>query len=306
MENDLAKRFIKKDGSQRISFYREEYADNPRYNTDEPLHCEDWASGYSIMNKQERENKSDSAAKLIQYLLARYGDNKKIIKLLKDNYKSSEHDRYENGLSYDRSRREWIVWSWQPSWKDYQGNVYEAHWSEEWAFCINIYNVDIYNIADVLSDEQIDKLCDEKYWTDGIKIMSYDFGYNGEISFSHDVSTNSEGICWLEKDEFLKYSGCKEEYWNGKTLNEIEWLLDELEAWGNNDVYGFVVEDAVKYKTTRKCLSGNGKDEEYEETEWTEKGFNSCWGFYGELDKRIDDMFENAGLNKEEFEEESV
>ena len=305
MANDLVKRFIKKDGSQRISFYRDEYAESPRDMTDEPLHCEDWSRDYSIMDKHERETKSENAAKLIRYLLERYGDNKKIVKTLKDNYKDCEHDRYENGLSYDRSRKEWIVWSWQPTWKDYQGNVYEAHWSEEWAFCTNIYDVDIYNIADVLSDEQIDTLCDEKYWTDGVKIMSYGFGYYGDLSFYHEFSTDSEGICWLEKDEFLKYSGCKEEYWNGKTLDEIEWLLDELKAWGDNDVYGFVVEDAAKYKTTRKCLSGNAEDEEYEETEWNE-GLNSCWGFYGELDKRIDDMFENAGLNKEDFEEEKV
>ena len=306
MANDLVKRFIKKDGSQRISFYRDEYAENPRYMTDEPLNCEDWSRDYSIMNKQERENKSGNAANLIRYLLERYGDNKKIIKLLKDNYKSEKHERYENGLSYDRSRKEWIVWSWQPTWKDYQGNVYEAHWTEEWAFCKNIYDVDIYNLAGVLSDEQIDTLCDSKYWTDGVKIMSYGFGYNGDISFYHEFSTDSEGICWLEKDEFLKYSGCKEEYWNGKSLDEIEWLLDELKAFGDGDVYGFVVEDAVKYKTTRKCLSGNAEDEEYEETEWEEKGLNSCWGFYGELDKVEDDMFENAGLNKEEFEEENV
>ena len=304
--NDLVKRFIKKDGSQRISFYREEYAENPRYNTDEPLHCEDWDRNYSIMDKHERETKSENAGKLIRYLLARYGDNKKIIKLLKDNYKDSEHDRYENGLSYDRSRKEWIVWSWQPTWKDYQGNVYEAHWAEEWAFCTNIYDVDIYNIADILSDEQIDTLCDEKYWADGIKIMSYGFGYYGDISFYHDFSTDSDGIAWLEKDEFLKYSGNDEEYWNGKTLDEIEWLLDELKAWGDNDVYGFVVEDAVKYKTTRKCLSGNGEDEEYEETEWEEKGLNSCWGFYGDIDKVTPYMFDNAGLKQEDFEEENV
>ena len=306
MERDLVKRYVKKDGSQRISFYREEYAENPRDNTDEPLHCEDWSMDYSIMDKRERETESENAAKLIRYLLARYGDNKKIIKLLKDNYKDSEHDRYENGLSYDRSRKEWIVWSWQPTWKDYQGNVHEAHWAEEWAFCINIYDVDIYNIADVLSDEQIDTICKLNLFTDKVKIMSYGFGYYGDISFYHEFSTDSEGICWLEKDEFLKYSGNDEEYWNGKSLDEIEWLLDELKAWGDNEVYGYVVEDAVKYKTTRKCLSGNGEDEEYEETEWEEKGLNSCWGYYGHLDKVEDDMFENAGLNKEEFEEENV
>lgn len=303
MAKDLVKRFIKKDGSQRISFYQDVYADNPRYNTDEPLHCEDWSKDYSIMDKQERETKSEDAGKLIRYLLARYGDNKKIIKLLKDNYKDSEHDRYENGLSYDRSRKEWIVWSWQPTWKDYQGNVYEAHWTEEWSFCTNIYDVDIYNIADVLSDEQINTLCDEKYWTDGIKIMSYGFGYYGDISFYREFSTDSDGICWLEKDEFLKYSGNDEEYWNGKSLDEIEFLLDELKAWSNNEVYGFVVEDCIKSKVHKEYTNVDKNDEDYEE-EWEES--DSCWGYYGELEKRMDDMFEGAGLDINEFEEVAV
>lgn len=306
MERDLVKRMVKKDGSQRISFYRDEYAENPRYMTDEPLHCEDWSRDYSIINKQERENKSSNAASLLRLLLQRHGDNKKIIKALKDNYKSEKHDAYDNALSYDRSRKEWILWSWQPSWKDYQGNVYEAHWAEDWAFCTNIYDVDIYNIVDYLSDETIEDFAN-KYMMDGVKIMSYGFGYYGDISFYRDFSTDSEGIAWLEKDEFLKYSGCKEEYWKNNDCYDIaKWLIDELEAWGNNEVYGFVVEDAVKYKTTRKCLSDNAEDEEYEETEWEEKGLNSCWGFYGEFDKSLDWMFESAGLNKEEFEEESV
>ena len=66
MANDLVKRLVKKDGSQRISFYRNEYADNPRYMTDEPLHCEDWSRDYSIMNKHERETNSENAGKLIR------------------------------------------------------------------------------------------------------------------------------------------------------------------------------------------------------------------------------------------------
>ena len=304
MANELVKRMVKKNGSQRISFYREEYAENPRDMTDEPLHCEDWSIDGSIMDKHERETKSENAAKLIRYLLARYGDNKKIIKLLKDNYKDSEHDRYENGLSYDHSRKEWIVWSWQPTWKDYQGNVYEAHWAEEWSFCTNIYDVDIYNIADVLSDEQINTLCDKKYWTDGIKMLSYGFGYYGDISFYHDFSTDSEGICWLEKDEFLKYSGNNEEYWNGKSLDEIEFLLDEIEAWGDGNVYGFVVEDCIKSKIHKEYTNVDKEDEDYEEEEWEES--DSCWGYYGELDKVEGWVFEENGLNKEDFEEENV
>ena len=300
MERQYAKRFFTKDGKTRITIWQQEYAENPRDMTDEPLHCEDWSRDYSIMGKHERETKSKDAGKLIRYLLARYGDNKKIVKLLKDNYKGSEHDRYENGLSYDRSRKEWIVWSWQPTWKDYQGNVHEAHWAEEWAFCINIYDVDIYNIADVLSDEQIDTLCDEKYWTDGIKIMSYGFGYNGDVSFYNEFSTDSEGICWLEKDEFLKYSGNDEEYWKGKSLKEIEWLLDELEAWSEGEVYGYEVEHKKVVKVTEEHEDGTKK--EYERIDWEET--DSCWGFYGKWNKVEDWILGEAGFKKEDLEEE--
>lgn len=303
MERDLVKRMVKKDGSQRISFYRDEYAENPRDMWDFPLHCEDWSRDYSIMNKQERENKSSNAAALLRYLLQRHGDNKKIIKALKDNYKSEKHDAYDNALSYDRSRKEWVLWSWQPTWKDYQGNVYEAHWSEDWSFCTNIYDVDIYNIVDCLSDETVDDFAN-KYMMDGIKIMSYGFGYYGEISFYREFSTDSEGIAWLEKDEALK-DWIKEEYWDKEDCYDLcDGMRNELEAWAEGEVYGFVVEDCIKSKVHKEYTNVDKEDEDYEEEEWEET--DSCWGFYGELDKRIDDMFENAGLNKEDFEEENV
>lgn len=297
---------VKKDGSQRISFYRDIYADNPRDMTDEPLHCEDWSRSYSIMTSHERESKSADACKLIRYLLERYGNTKEIIAFLKANANEERHKEDDNSIMYDKSRHEWILGCWIEPWKDYNGAIHGNEWSEEASFCAKLKDLTAWDLVSYLSDKTIEELCDSKYWTDGVKIMSYGFDYYGGISFDSEFSTDSEGICWLEKDEFLKYSGCKEEYWNGKTLDEISWLIDALKAWGDNDVYGFVVEDAVKYKTTRKCLSGNAEDEEYDETEWEEKGCNSCWGFYGELDKCENDMFENAGLDKEEFEEENV
>lgn len=302
MKQEYAKRFLTKDGKKRLTIYWQEYPEDPRDMTDEPLHCEDWSRDYSIMNKQERETKSEDACKLIRHLLTTYGDNKKIVKLLKDNYKDSEHDRYENGLSYDRSRKEWIVWSWQPTWKDYQGNVCKAHWEEEWSFCTNIYDVDIYNIVDILSDEQIDTLCDEKYWTDGIKICSYGFGYYGGISFYDSFSTDSEGICWLEKDEFMKYSGNDEKYWKSKTLTEIEWLCKEISAWADDEVYGYVVEHKKVVKVTETYEDGTSK--EYERIDWEEGALDSCWGFYGELDdEHIGYILESAGFKKDELDE---
>ena len=304
MANDLVKRFIKKDGSQRISFYRDEYADNPRYMTDEPLHCEDWSRDYSIMNKHERENKSEDARKLLEYLILT-GDNcnrEKFINALIDNGKKigKEHVEFGSALVYDRSRRGYILYETS---SHYWSKKAENGWYENEFYDNKKDDIDLCTIIGDVQDEAID-WCAQNCLTDKVKIMSYGFGYYGDISFYHEFSTDSEGICWLEKDEFLKYSGCKEEYWNGKSLDEIEFLLDELKAWGDNDVYGFVVEDAVRIQGIKTYYNGEREDEPYIDTQWEES--DSRWGFYGDLDKIEDDMFDNAGLNKEEFEEENV
>ena len=304
MANDLVKRFIKKDGSQRISFYREDYAENPRDMTDEPLHCEDWSRDYSIMTKKERENESSDACKLIRHLLERYGNTKEIIALLKTNAKEERHKEEDNALMYDKSRHEWILGYWIEPWKDYNGAIHGNEWSEEVSFCAKLKDLTAWDLVSYLSDKTIEELCDSKYWTDGVKIMSYGFGYYGDISFYHDFSTDSEGICWLEKDEFLKYSGCSEEYWNDKSLDEIEFLLDELEAWSNNEVYGFVVEDCIKSVIHKEYTNSDRDDECYEHEDWEES--DSCWGFYGHFDKMQDEMFDQACIDINEFEEVSA
>lgn len=301
MANELIKRFIKKDGSQRISFYCEEYADSPRYTTDEPLHCKDWSRNHTIMTAQERKNASGDTYDLLCNMLEKYGDEKKIIKILKDNYKSSTHQERDNALYYDRSNREWVVASWVADYTDWRKEKHEAHWTEEVSFSLKLEDIDIASIIECLSSDTIDHLV-ANAMTDGIKMMSYSFGYYSGISFSEEVTCDSEGICWLEKDEFLKYSGHNEEYWNGKTLDEIEWLLDELEAWGDNEVYGFIVEKAIKSVVSTHYPNGEREDTQNEITEWEDE--DSCWGFYGELDKMIPFMLESAGWNKEDLEEE--
>lgn len=302
MEGSLEKRFIKKDGSQRISFYRDEYADNPRNMTDEPLHCEDWAREYSIMNKRERENKSSSARNLLEYMINNYGDYKKIIDTLVDNGKNVGNKKVSccTALVYDKSRKAWVLLG---DVNCYFGSEREDGWYEYNVLDGKKYDLDICAITGDATDDAIDYLA-TNCMTNKVKMMSYSFGYNGDISFSHEVSTDSEGICWLEKDEFLKYSGNNDEYWNNNSLYEIAFLLGELKAWSNNDVYGFIVEDCIKSKIHKEYTNSDRDDECYEHEEWEET--DSCWGFYGELDKREIDMFDNAGLYKEEFEEELI
>ena len=188
MANDLVKRFIKKDGSQRISFYRDEYAENPRCMTDEPLHCCDWGRNYSITTKVD-PSYSD-ARSLINQMLVWYGKREVIIDAL---CKGIENNR----LEYNRSARRWELKEYFKFYSEKEYKWYDAEW-----FDGRKDEIDLGTLVEACLDSTIDELCDPKYWTDEIKMMSYGFGYYGEISFDHEFSTDSEGICWLEKDEF--------------------------------------------------------------------------------------------------------
>lgn len=292
MANDLAKRFIKKDGSQRISFYREDYAENPRDTTDEPLHCEDWSRDYSIMTKEERESKLGSARDFGEYLLKRYGLSDKIIGKLKNNM-----DGYlnANSLVYNRRKRCWELMTYFAPYGK------ELGWWPQASFECKLEDIYMFDLIEELSDYTIFELVN-CCLTDQVKFMSYNFGYYGKVSFYEEFDITSCGVAWLDKDEFLKYSGCKEEYWNGKSLKEIEWLLDEIKAWSEGEVYGFVVEDCIKSIINKRYTNVNKDDEEYEEVEWEET--DSCCGFYGDIDKVKASMFDCAGLDINEFEEE--
>ena len=289
---------VKKDGSERITFYREDYADSPRDMTDEPMHCEDFSRDFSIMNKKECESQSQSARKLLEYLLGNHGSYEKIITLLVEEGKhmTDGMSRCNNALVYDNHYKCWNLMEYT---KWYGDKEYEWRSAEEF-HCKRDY-IDIFTLLDVLLDGTIDFLVEQGCLTDKVKIMSYGFGYNGDISFYREFSTDSEGIAWLEKDEFLNYSGNSESYWKENDCYDIEkWMVEGIEAWSNGEVYGFVVEKAIRTQVMKTYFNGEREDESYIETEWVYE--DSCWGFFGEFDKAEAWMLDEAGLKKEELE----
>jgi hypothetical protein len=288
MERDLVKRFIKKDGSQRISFYRDEFADNPRDNTDEPLHCCDWERNHSITTKVD-PSYSD-ARSLINQMLVWYGKREVIIDALCNGIEN-------NRLEYNRSARRWELKEYIKFYSEKEYKWYDAEY-----FDGRKDEIDLGTLVEACLDSTIDELCDEKYWTDGVKMMSYSFGYYGEISFDREFSTDSEGIAWLEKDEALK-DWIKEEYWDKEDCYDLcDGMRNELEAWGDNEVYGFVVENRIEYKVHKEYTNVEREAEDSVEEEWEEK--DSCWGFYGELDdEHIGYILDGAGFKREELEE---
>ena len=301
MSKDYEKRFYTLDGKTRITIYREEYPESPRDMTDEPFHCEDWSRDKSIMNEKEQEYKVSSARIRIERLAEEFGDYKKIIDFLVENGKHMTDGKSvcNNALVYDKSLHGWAL----KEYTKWYGEK-EHNWKDADFFDGKKYDIDLYTLLDVVLDGTIDYIA-ENCMTDKVKLASYGFGYYGGISFDDEVSCKSEGICWLEKDEFLKYSGNDEEYWK-KPLTEIEWLCDELDAWSNGYVYGYKVEHKHVVKVTEQHEDGTIK--EYERIDWDDDWDDSCWGFYGDLwkEENLNYILCEAGFKREELTEDAA
>lgn len=294
------KRFLSKDGQKRVTIFRDEDAENPRYLTDEPLHCEDWDRNCTIMTYDERKGRSYSAREAVVKLLSEYGDEDKILSLLCKNSKHMEDGRslFNNALIHDSHQRCWVL-------KVYT-RLFHAEtfaWEDEEFFFMRKDEIDVAYLLQCLEDDTLDVLI-ASCLTDRVKVEGYSFGYYGDVSFGDEVTTRSEGIAWLDKDEFLKYAGHDESYWTGKTLREVEWLIGEVESYSEGDVWCATVEERYDYKVHRECTNREEKTNEYAETEWKET--DTCGGIYGNLDKNIDQVFELCCLFAEDFEEVNV
>ena len=297
----MALRKVSEDGRYRLTVHYEEGAEHPLNWCDFPLHMDDWCRDYSANPTTQLRDKSKhrhfgSREECMRDLLCSYGDEKKIIDLLVGNYGKKSHSRYELALTYDRSRREWLVLQWCPTWKAYDGTIHEAHWEEETSLCCKREQIFLGDLAEYLTEEDLADLLN-KCLTDGVKVMSYSFGYYGSISFYREVFDGCDGIAWIVRSDAVG---------GGKWLTEKQWRTmdcydltkgerEEISAWAEGDVFWFEVEKNVKWKVHRECLSEEREAQDYEQEEWEQ--VDSCGGFYG-LDYAVQAAIEANELPK--------
>lgn len=295
---EYERRFVTKDGAQRVTIYRDRYAPDPLELTDFPLHLADWGREYSLYHANNRYSHEE----LLRRLFCDYGDLGKILDALIGNGKevrARKGDDLGYYLAYDHSRKGWVLcehWQWQR----------EGQWIEAAFFDGSRDNIDLYALVEYLSGDALSELIGRGCLTDNIRLASYNFGYYGSVSFG-EYHDKYDGVAWLDKDEYLKYTRQTEEYWRGHTLRELaKWETEALEASSDGEVYSFIAEEKVVYWVKRTVLftldsDALGSESESEEVEWTEK--DSCGGFYGDLDKILNYILEEAGYDKEQLTE---
>lgn len=101
--------------------------------------------------------------------------------------------------------------------------------------------------------------------------------FYGTKSFEVDSSDNYRYIAF-DTAEWREQAGLTEE-WAAKYSIDTEHIakgsLDEVIAWANGEVYGYIVEKQVE--GTKTYTDEDMDDEEF--VEWVE--VDSCWGHYG-------------------------
>lgn len=296
MEQNIVKQLVTKDGGVRINIIQDMSPDNPRWNTDFPLHCEDWHNRYSIMGKKERESKSGSARNLLAYLLNNYVDYRKIIDCLVQAGKAKKCTLNDK-LVYDRKTKEWVLHTYGSRY-DYDTRKHIEGWQDDVRFEGKKYDIDVSELLDCVCEDTIDHLAKE-FLNERVKVMEYSFGYYGEIYFHNGANCQSDGIAWLERLEYLKYTGNSEDFWKQSACKDLDWTWEDLEAYGDNEVYGYKVEKRDDVKVHEEHSDGEVRD--YVRTDWNET--DACWGFYGEVDKVLPSILDNAGYKLEELEE---
>lgn len=282
---ETIKSFINRDGNIKVSIYTEEYPDNPRNTTDFPLHCVDFSQDYSIMVKtDERYNEQRD---FLESILGEYRDAKKVIDFLVDNGKHLNDTKCNNALVYNDKEKCWELLEYSK----YYGEK-EFSWKKQETYYCSKY--DIFVLADV-TDSTINHLLG--FLTDEIKIVSFGFCYDGSMYFEDSIDIDNTGFIWLNKTEYLKYTGANEESWKELKITEIG-ECKELIAWSNNEVYCFEVEKGTKFHNTKTNIE-TGETSESDTTEWTL--IDSCGGFYGDMENCLEYAFD--GYNRDDFEE---
>lgn len=285
---------ITKDEKYRVTVDVEEYAENPLYLCDFPLHVNDWDKNYSLVGR--KNNEFDSVRKLLEHLLTWFGDGDKIIEKLIGNGKSDFHNEYDTALKYDRRGKQWNLKYWTKS-----NN--EGHWATLCEYDCKKEELDVFDILYEATDECISDLaCD--CMTDKVKIVGYSFGPYGEIGFRNNFTSESiTGIAYLIKDECVgDGKWFTEEQWNSQTCIQLaKPEIEEIEAWSEGRVYYFKVEKSSQYRIHKACLSEQKPMECYTTTEWEE--IDSCHGFYGSPQYAFEYALNDNDLKKEDFDD---
>lgn len=298
MANDVVKTLQTKDGNFRVKIIREEYAESPRTLTDEPVYFEDYSREYTLMDGVERDNKYNSMETRVHNLLAEYADRNKIVDFLIENgrHLTDGKSKVNNALVYNRSGKAWEILEYTKFYSEKN-----ATWKTANSFnCTKAELTDyIYEIAEALTESCLEYIFTPEFVPD-LRIATYEFGYYGGLSVWDGLNFSGDGLCWIIKDEFVKYTGYTEEQWQTDKLSE-NWLIKELKAYADNDVFGFVVEKKVQYDVTEKCISEDRETENYTKTDW--EVTDSCWGFYGLSDDIMPDILDYTGYKMDELQE---
>jgi hypothetical protein len=290
---NVARTYVTKDGKYKLSVVEDWYAENPLDEWDLPLVVEDYHRQFSITRNHGKNNRNihGSIEEACHCLIGMYGKKQDILKFLEDNHSANVGEE-ENCLHYDKEEGRWEL---MESYKNVKTR------DIEWGNVMWLENGEdnFYIITEQLSKSTLLEIV-EKYLDDKVKVMFYRFNGEGEVHFSK-LSQGAHGIAYLEK---------KEAVGNGKWFEESRWnsedckslccgLIEEIEAWSENECYYGIIEEKEEWDVHRVCTSNSNKRATDEhEVIWEE--IDQSGTYYGNINIAVEYIIDGQSFFNEE------
>lgn len=240
-----------------------EYLERGRYWLSD---CCDWKEW--VLNTREH-----SVADILQNMVAKVVDQQSIINY----YKAGKVQDIR--FIYNRSARQWELQVLQ------NGKDKNVKWSTEYEVEPSELKAYDYRmeLLEPLDKEELVALIEE---------CAKNFVIKSWGSSGYSQGDHIRGVAYMSKERYDKYVGNNGKNWKEHALELIDAEVKEIAMWAWGDVKGFVLEKKVEY--TKKYHDIEREDED--DFDWEE--VDSCWGYYMETDKLIEEVISEHQLKE--------
>jgi hypothetical protein len=279
MENRLIK--TKEIGDYRIKIYYDTNAECPVTSWDMGANYifeylergRYWLSDCCDWKEWVSNTREHSVADILQNMVAKVVDQQSIINY----YKAGKVQDIR--FIYNRSARQWELQVLQ------NGKDKNVKWSTEYEVKPSELKAYDYRmeLLEPLDKEELVALIEE---------CAKNFVIKSWGSSGYSQGDHIRGVAYMSKERYDKYVGNNGKNWKKHALELIDAEVKEIAMWAWGDVKGFVLEKKVEY--TKKYHDIEREDEE--DFDWEE--VDSCWGYYMETDKLIEEVISEHQLKE--------
>lgn len=264
-------------GDYRINIYSDMNAQCP---------CTDWDMVWNFLWEYGCNNSLSESCDWLE-VYGKYGNsnhslNETIIQLIDDYVDWEDLVQYFKDGKINNYRLRNSDDMWLLEWYNSKKDVYEEiEMFEDYEMNENL--VTINELLDILVRDELLQILNDL----GKDIIAQEWSSSG-----YSQGDYVEGIAFCTKERFKKIVSENTDKWKEEALEYLDGSVKTVGMWMRGDVKGFTLEQKVRFAKQYE----DSEREDEEDFEWEE--IDSCWGYYMDTDKLIDEVISEHDLKE--------